>query len=183
MSRREMWVIRWWVIILLGWGMVNGVWGQKVLQIERSGSLKTIKMHIGDEVTFSLKGAPRQYYTRDILDLFPEVQTIQFAGGAVSVDQIAAIRMRGSNHWAKSLGGMVGIFTGVWATYSLLDVLINTRAPAPFQYWVGGIALGVTGILFLVPERVLRMGDRRRLRVLDLTFYPDSGPQGDRQEP
>lgn len=149
--------------------------GQKVIQIERYGRTKTTKLYIGDEVTFSLKDHPKQYYTRDILELYPEANTVQFAGGAVALDQIAAIRFTGSNSWAKGLSNSLLIFTGVWTVYSILDVLINTREPAPFQYQVGGSTLLLSGVFgWLVPEKVVRFGKRNRLRILDLTFYPQT---------
>lgn len=147
---------------------------QKVLQIERYGSLKTRKFHIGDELTFSLRAEPKQFYTRTIQDLFPEVGTIQFLGGAVQAEDIAAIRLTGSNRWAKGLAYSLWTFTGVWVLYSILDTLINSRAPTRFQYIVGGTTAGLGAILgWLVPETVIRFGDRRRLRILDLTFYSD----------
>jgi hypothetical protein len=146
---------------------------QKVIQVERYGRTKTTKLYVGDEVTFSLKDQPKQYYTRDILELYPEANTVQFAGGAVALDQIAAIRFTGSNKWAKGLSNTLLIFTGVWTVYSLLDVLINTRNPAPFQYQVGGSALFLSGVFgWLIPEKVVRFGNKNRLRILDLTFYP-----------
>jgi hypothetical protein len=151
-----------------------GIQAQKVLQIEKYGRTKTTKFYIGDEVTFSLKDQPKQYYTRDILELYPEAGTIQFAGGAVALDQIAAIRFKGSNNWAKKLSNTLLIFSGAWTLYSLLDVLINSRKPADFQYQVGGAAWGLTGVFrWLIPEKVVHLGERQRLRILDLTFYPD----------
>jgi hypothetical protein len=165
--------------ILLSLGLLCGLLlplaAQKVLQIERYGSMKTRKFHIGDELTFSLRAEPRQYYTRTIQDLYPEGGTIQFVGGAIQAADIAAIRFTGSNRWAKNLSNGILSFTGVWVLYSILDTLINSRAPTRFQYIVGGSALGAAGILgWLIPERVVRFGDRRRLRILDLTFYPDA---------
>lgn len=147
---------------------------QKVLQIEKYGRSKTTKFFIGDEVTFSLKDHPRQYYTRDILELYPEAGTIQFAGGAIALDQIAAIRFNGSNKWAKNLSNILLVFSGVWTVYTLLDVLINSRRPTNFQYQVGGASLGLTAVFrWLIPEKVVHFGERNRLRILDLTFYPD----------
>lgn len=160
--------------LLLLLGFLPLLSAQKVLQIERYGSLKTRKFHIGDELTFSLRAEPKQFYTRTIQDLFPEVGTIQFMGGAVQAGDIAAIRLTGSNRWAKGLAYSLWTFTGVWVLYSILDSLIHSRAPTPFQYIVGGSTAGLGTILgWLVPEKVVRFGDRRRLRILDLTFYSD----------
>lgn len=147
---------------------------QKVLQIERYGSTKTKRFTLGDELTFSLKSAPRQYYTREIVDLYPDVQTILFPDGAVAIGDIAAIRFPGSNRWAKAIAAQLLNFTIVGAFYSLLDSAINQRAPAAFQYYaVGGSLVGWAILWFLIPERVTRMSERRRLRILDLTFYGD----------
>ncbi len=170
-----MYFLRIFFIILMTIGPFwQRIMGQKVMQIERYGRMETTKLYIGDEVTFSLKDHPKQYYTRDIIELYPEANTVQFAGGAIAIDQIAAIRFTGSNSWAKGLSNTLLIFTGVWTVYSLLDVLINTRKPAPFQYQVGGSTLFLSGVFgLLIPEKVVRFGKRNRLRLLDLTFYPD----------
>jgi hypothetical protein len=151
---------------------------QKVVQIERYGRSKTVKYGVGDELTYSLKSAPREFYTSTIMDLYPDLQSILFdSGGAVEVDQIAAFRYPRSNRWAKNLAATLFGFSVTSIFYSILDTLINKRAPSPFQYQaVGGSAALGTILYFLVPVRVDHFGERRRLRVLDLTFYPIDRP-------
>lgn len=146
---------------------------QKILQVEKAGSLKTWRFHQGDELTFSQVGAPDQFYTREIVNIFPEARLVQLPDGAIPVDSIAAIIFTGSNSWAKGLGASILTFTGVWTLYSLLDSAINTREPAPFQYWVAGSGAVSGSILrWGIPEKKRKMGHRYRLRLLDLTFYP-----------
>lgn len=151
---------------------------QKVVQIERYGRSKTVKYGVGDELTYSLKSAPREFYTSTILDLYPDLQSILFdSGGAVEVDQIAAFRYPRSNRWAKNLAATLFGFSITSIFYSILDTLINKRSPSPFQYQAVGGSAGLGTILyFLVPVRVDHFGERRRLRVLDLTFYPIDRP-------
>jgi hypothetical protein len=145
---------------------------QKVLQIERYGTTKTKRFGIGQELTFSLKTAPREYYTREIVDLYPDVQTILFPDGAVSIHEIAAIRFVGSNRWAKALSVQLLQFAAVGILYTLIDSALYGRAPAPFQYYAVGGSIVMWAILrYLIPEKVTRMSERRRLRILDLTFY------------
>lgn len=151
---------------------------QKVVQIERYGRSKTIKYGVGDELTYSLKSAPGDYYTSTILELYPDLQSILFdSGGAVQIDQIAAFRYPRSNRWAKNMGVTFFGFAVTSIFYSILDTLINERDPSPFQYQavIGSTAIG--GILyFLIPVKVIRFGERKRLRVIDLTFYPMERP-------
>lgn len=144
---------------------------QKLLQVERYGSLKTRRYFIGDELCYSMRSAPRQFATRSILDIHPEAGLLVFPDGSVAVDSIAAIRLTGSNRWAKGLAVSFGTFLITFTGYSLLDMAINRRKPSDFQYISAGSALVGWGIAeWLIPERVLRMGDRRRLRLLDLNF-------------
>ena len=146
---------------------------QKILQVEKAGSLKTWRFHQGDELTFSQVGAPKQFYTREIVDLFPETKLVQLPDGAIHLDSIAVIAFPGSNSWAKRLGTTILTFTGVLILYSLLDSAINSRAPAPFQYHVGGGGLpSGSALRWGVPVKKKKMGRRYRLRLLDLTFYP-----------
>ncbi len=146
---------------------------QKILQIEKAGSLKTWRFHVGDELTFSDVGQPDQFYTREIVDLFPEVGIIQLTDVALHLDSIAIITFPGSNSWAKGLGNTLLTFAGVWTLYSLLDSAINSRDPAAFQYYAGGGAwVGGAALRWGVPETKKTMGKHYRVRLLDLTFYP-----------
>lgn len=149
--------------------------GQKIFQVEKAGSLKTWRFHLGDELTFSAVQTPDQFYTREIVDIFPEVGIIQLPDGAFHIDSIAVVAFPGSNSWAKGLGASILTFTGVWTLYSLLDMAINSRSPAPFQYYVaGGGAVSGSVLQWGIPETKRKVGKRYRLRLLDLTFYPAS---------
>ena len=166
------------VILLVCLLMGTSGHAQKILQVEKAGSLKTWRFQVGDELTFSDVGAPDQFYTREIVNLFPEVVLIQLPDAAVHIDSVAVIVFTGSNGWAKGLGASILTFTGVWTLYSLLDSAINSRAPAPFQYYVGGGGLlSGSALRWGVPETRKTMGKRYRLRLLDLTFYPAASEQ------
>jgi hypothetical protein len=145
---------------------------QKLLQVERAGSLKTRRYFIGDELCYSLRSTPRQFSTHTILEIHPDAGLLVFADGSLAADSIAAIRLIGSNRWAKALSVGMRTFLITFTGYSLLDMAINRRNPSEFQYIAAGSALAGAGITgWLIPERVLRMGDNRRVRLLDLTFY------------
>lgn len=160
------------VLLLLACLAAPPLLAQKVIQLERYGSTKTRKYYIGDELTFSMQAAPRQFYTQTILDIYPDVQTILFEGGQVPAGEIVRLGFPGSRDWVRGLGRKLLVFTGGWVLYSGLDALINQRQPAPFQYQVGLGALGLSGPLMVVPDKQWRLGERRRIRLLDLTFYP-----------
>lgn len=148
---------------------------QKIFQIEKAGSLKTWRFQIGDELTFSTADAPDQFYTREIVDLLPEVDLIRLPDAAIHIDSIAVVSFPGSNNWAKGLGTTILTFTGVWTLYSILDMAINSRSPAPFQYYVaGGGAVSGSVLQWGFPETKRKVGKRYRVRILDLTFYGPS---------
>ena len=149
--------------------------GQRILQVERVNSLKTNRFFEGQILTFSLRDKPKSFYQREIVRLYVQENLVQFPDGVVPLDSIAAIRYPGSNSWAKSLGWSMLIFSAPWVVYSILDSLINRRRPADFQYYVGaGAVVGGTTLAFLIPEKRQRFGRRYRLRLLDLTFYPEN---------
>lgn len=158
------------LIILLGSCPLSA---QKIFQVEKVGSLKTWRFQIGDELTFSTADAPDQFYTREIVDLHPEVGLLRLPDAAIHIDSIAVVAFPGSNSWAKGLGASILTFTGVWTLYSLLDMAINSRSPAPFQYYVaGGGAVSGSVLQWGIPESKRKVGKHYRVRMLDLTFYP-----------
>ena len=87
------------------------------------------------------------------VDLFPEVGIIQLPDAALHLDSIAVIAFPGSNNWAKGLGNSLLTFASVWTLYSLLDSAINSREPAPFQYYAGGGAWVGGAVLRCAPDR------------------------------
>jgi len=144
---------------------------QKYLQIETAGNPKTMKIAMYDEITFQLANDDSGWYTRQILDMDANGQLIMIGDSWISIKDITRIKLKKQRAIANILGGALQVggitmfFTDVW--YS-----INGEP----QYSEGGMQWGLVNFAVGTAIRALwgpikyRMGDHRRLRVVDLTF-------------
>ena len=91
-------------IFLFSFLMVAGLLeltGQTVLQIERKGGSRTVKMSTGIVLNFKLKEDP-VWYTGELVRLIPEDSLLVFHNRYVRLNQIEAFRR--SLDWPKGLG-------------------------------------------------------------------------------
>ena len=157
------------VLLLLASFSLNG---QKLLQLERGGSLKTIRYYIGDEITFQLWNDDVGWYNRVILDIDVDRNLIVFENHALPIDSISMIQLDRSKAWqvfgtALQYGG-VGM-----AASSLAWSAVESR---PVD-WTGiGTSLACsavgTGMKYAMRKKKFKIGKRKRLRLLDLNFGP-----------
>jgi hypothetical protein len=144
---------------------------QKMLLIERRGTPVTQRIEIYDELTFQLSNDDAGWYTRTILDLDPNAQLIFIGDTWVSVDDIVKIKLKRQRALANILGGAlqvggISMFLGdVWYT-----VAGNPEfSQGGMEFGVLNFAVGTAIRKVFAPIRY-RMGTKRRLRVVDLTF-------------
>lgn len=143
---------------------------QKVLQLEKSGSLRTTRFYIGDPIIYTLKKDKRSDWRSEYIeDVFVEEGYVQLQTGLVSIDSIDAIKLSGSNKakgWSKTLT----TFSGIWAFWSGVALAYGEDV-TPFMVGVGGGALLLGQTLKWTTRKVHRTNGRKRLRLLDLNFY------------
>jgi len=146
---------------------------QKVLQMEKRGKIKTKKYYLGEEITFQLKGGS-DWYTDVMVDIKVEEEIIVFSERFVKVKDIKTIKSYKNARLVNSAEkGLYSFGTG-WLLFSLGGALV-TGEPLNDLTWKVPVASAGLGFLIkkLFYTRKYRIGKRRRLRVLDLSFNKD----------
>lgn len=147
---------------------------QKFLQLERSGSLKTIRFGIGDEMVFKLKGDDHGWYSRFIQDIDMNRGAIVFSKESIiSPDSIEAIRLPDSKllqiaGYALQVGGANMILFSAY--YSIFQD--RKLDGVTMLSGVGNILVGQL-LRKVLAKRKFKPGKRKRLRLLDLRFSED----------
>ena len=159
-------------VFILFMGISSGA--QKMLQIERLHSPKTIKFYKGSEITFQEKEG--QWYTRVLSDLSYENNWLLFPDGKVDLDDVSAIRSFKNKRWSSSLGNQMILFAPVWAGYNAIAMQVDSEEGfSRGDFWIMGASIGAGLALRTIFRqktwRFKKKGkDSRkfRLRILDL---------------
>lgn len=151
---------------------------QKVLQIEKIGKAKTQKMYIGETIFIQTELNP-DWFEGIIEDLRPDAQAIVFYDRIIPIKDIKAIKFRKKS----SLHGAGKALKWSWVIPIAYQGVFNLANPPSEeelrQSWISAGIIGGSSFLLgstmqLIPPKKLKFGEgrNRRLRVLDLTFYP-----------
>lgn len=160
---------------------------QKLLQVEKSGTLRTHKLYIGDPITFTLKNDQSGWYHRYIDDINIERGTLLFKNTSIHIDSIAAIKLPREGKAGKIFGSalVVGganvmLFNGYYAVFQDQSLDWTAMAAGAANMIIG------YGLMQISKTKVFKVGKRKRLRVLDLTFWSEADtqwPPGSRPDP
>lgn len=141
--------------------------------MEKSGSLQTRKIYIGETVTFQLKNDDTGWYERTIFDILPDDGLINFEGVKIHVDSISQIRFTKKPFFPMLIGNAM---QGGGANMILFDI---SRAlswgkeqgidETMIYSGLANIAVG-TAIKKLTKEKKFKVSKRKRLRLLNLDF-------------
>jgi len=142
---------------------------QQFLQLEKVGSLKVTRMPMGSIITYSLKDG-QGWYTSEIAGFLYRDQLIAMADRTISLEAITALRY--PRTWPRAIGRQVALFGLSWSGYALAGTLTDGRPETHYQLsdaLVTGTSVAA-GLLLprLISFRVKKMGNRYRLRLLDL---------------
>lgn len=145
---------------------------QKVLQMEQRGKVKTKKHYLGEELTFQLEGGST-WYTDVMIDIKVEEEIIVFSERFVKVGDIKTIKSYKNAHFANRTEKSLYSFGAAWLLFSLG----GTLAGEPLNDLAWKVPAASAGLGFLIKKifytRKYRIGKRRRLRALDLSFNKD----------
>jgi len=150
---------------------------QKVLQIEKFGKAKTEKLYIGESIFIQTKDNP-DWFEGIIDDLLPDAQAVVFYDRIIPLKDITAVKFR-KKSTMNGIGKAVQWSWVVPAFYQgVYDLVEPVSAEERRAAWkgtafIGGGSFLLGSIMRLIPPKKLKFGEgeRRRLRVLDLTFY------------
>lgn len=149
-------------------GLINA---QKVLLIEKSGRPRSERIQLYDEITFQLKDDEQGWYKRKILDMDVNGQMILLGDTWTPLSEISRLRLKRQRTWANLIGGAL---QGGGASMILGDLWYTLRGSPELTQ--GGIEFGLVNIVVGGAIRAAfapikyRLGERTRLRVVDLTF-------------
>jgi hypothetical protein len=150
---------------------LTAVSAQKVLQIERYGNPRTTKLYIGEELTYKVYGDDL-WRTRHLEDLIIDRNVIVLDDRYVNLKDIEAIQYQ--RGWTQPISISLYTFGTAWSALALVGTLTDGNPDTryrPSDAIVSGVSLGVGwGIHQLFGTKTIRLGKRRRLRMLDLTF-------------
>jgi hypothetical protein len=144
---------------------------QKFLIIERAGSVRTERIALYEEITFKLKDDDKGWYTRQILDLNADAQMVLLGDTWVPLNEISSLFLKRKRVLATVLGGAL---QGGGASMILGDAYYTIRGTP--EYTQGGMEFGAlnillgTGIRALLEPVRFKLGKKKRLRVIDITF-------------
>jgi len=146
--------------------------GQKILQMEKRGKVKTKKWYLGDILTFKIKGE-KGWIKDEILDIKVEEGIIVFSERFVYVEDIRIIKSYKNARFARSAQASLYTFGAAWLFYSLVGTL--TGEPLNDLSWQ--VPTSSFGLGFLIKQifysRKLRIGKKRKLRLLNISFNKD----------
>jgi len=145
---------------------------QKFLQLEKSGSFKTVRFYIGQDITFQLLNDSKGWHTRTITDIDVDGGHLIFFNHPLHIDSIAVIQLPRTNGMQ-----IVGMALQVGGANSILFSIAYPIFQSQPVNWAGvgygalGIAIG-TAIRALFKTKRFVPGKRKRLRLLDVTMGP-----------
>ena len=144
---------------------------QVFLQLEMKNDPETLKFRRGDVLTFRTKSQPKEWVSKEIIDIKVSENVIVFEEGFRHIDEIIALRLHRKT--LDDLTRMVQKFAIGWLVIGGLALLVVPNSTIPLgallissaSFYSGGWVLNK-----LFKYRVVKMGSRYRLRLLDLRF-------------
>lgn len=144
--------------------------GQKALLIEKRGSLKTVKIFVGETIYYKLKSDKKQWLEERIIDIKIEEGYVLFENRIVHVDSIYAIQFRNARNAVKTIANVLIGFSYAWNFWTIVSLIDGT----PFNWSTIAIGVGsfvVGQLLKQVLFKTYKFKGRKRIRLIDLTFY------------
>ena len=148
---------------------------QKMLLLERANRAATTKIYIGMTLQYRLAGEEDYWYERTITDMLPESNTLLLDGFPVKVGDISEIKVRRKAIW-RIIGGTVFAFGASLAIATTVAALYRDEGTNYGALYATSAAAGGAGY-FLNTKRKLKLGEKHRLRVIEINFSPPAIPK------
>jgi hypothetical protein len=165
-------------IIFFVFAFLPNSFGQKMLQMDTDKFGGRLRFMIGDQLEFQLDNKP-EWHKFTITDLDAVTQEIVFDEMRLPISRITKLFFikKGVRTATYSLSGLIGSFGISWTTYAIYGLIVASPMVGPVTFVVGGTALAVAGVLFVAKriwKRKYKITPKRRLRIVDVTIYPDA---------
>lgn len=158
-------------LLIMHIGTLTMAKAQVFLQLEMKNDPETIKFSRGDVLTFKTKSQPKEWISREIIDIKVSENVVVFEDGFRHLEEIISIRLyrRTFDNFTK----MIQKFAVGWLVFGGLSLLVVPDSTIPLgALLVSSGAFYGTGWLLnkLFKYRKVKLGSRYRLRLLDLRF-------------
>lgn len=155
--------------LLLALGLLLGsqaLSAQKMLILERANSPRTTKYYVGSPLNYRAKGPEHYWYKVTLDDVRVETNTAVLDAVPVRIEDIAYLKVRKKPVW-RIVGGSLVTFGASLTFATTIALLYRDYEYAPLY----GAAVGSFGVgLWLTSPRKLKMGERHRLRPVEIAF-------------
>lgn len=159
------------LVAILTLAFANSLNGQQMLSLEKYGKAKTKKIFSGESISYQAKNQDG-WYDAVIEGFRMDQNTIVLSDRYVNVNDITALRYpRG---WPKAASLSLYTFGVSWSGLALVGTLTDGDPNTNYR-WSDAVVSGTSlalGFAFsrIGPFRKIRIGDRRRLRLVDVSF-------------
>ncbi|MCB9265203.1 MAG: hypothetical protein H6558_09280 [Lewinellaceae bacterium] len=144
---------------------------QKVLQIEKYGNPRAEKIFIGDPVTYQLKGEDI-FHDSYIEDIRVEDSLLVLDDRYVNVFDISALRYERT--WPRATGISLFWFGIGWSGFAAIGTALDGNDDTKYRWSDAVVSASALSLSFAIPRlfrnKTVKIGKRRRLRLLDLRF-------------
>lgn len=159
------------VLLILSLAFVQTTTAQQMLSLEKYGKAKTKKIFSGASFSYQVKNQEGWYDA--VIEGFRMDQNVIVLGDRyVGVEDITALRY--PREWPKAVSLSLYTFGVSWSGLALVGTLTDGDPNTNYR-WSDAIVSGTSlalGFAFsrIGPFRKIRIGDRRKLRLVDVTF-------------
>ncbi len=144
------------------------VFSQKMVLLERANRAKTTKLFVGETITYSLNGDERYWYQRTITSILPESNMLLLDNFPVKLTDIAAMRVR-RPPVLRWVGTTIFTFGASLAVATIGAALFQDKS-TQYGLLAGCSVASMGGGLAMNSRKVLKMGDKHRLRIIEINF-------------
>ncbi|HRF40971.1 MAG TPA: hypothetical protein PK198_19405 [Saprospiraceae bacterium] len=156
--------------LLMQLGFCIPVEAQVFMQIERSGRPKAQRIYPGEVIQYRYQG---QWYAGEIQELLFDVNMVVLTRHTVRLSDIEALRYQ--RRWPKPVGSQIALFGLSWSAWALIGTATDNEPGLDYRWSDAAVTATAVGAGLALPAlvkkyRIVEMGKKRRLRILDLNF-------------
>ncbi len=143
---------------------------QKFMQIERMGRVKTQRIYPGEVINYRYKG---DWYMGEIQDFRFDLGQVVMHNRYLPVTDIEALRY--PRTWPRPVGKQLMLFGASWSGWALVGSATDNIPGIDYRWSdaivsASAVAAGLALPAVVKKYKVVEMGKRRRLRLMDLTM-------------
>jgi hypothetical protein len=159
------------IILLLCCLSAKNIAAQKYLQIEKRNSTKVRRFVEGDVIAYKMKGKQEGWKTEEIQKIMVENNILIMPNGMIKISDIDKLRFE--RYFTNAAQKSLYTFGMTWAFWKTVATVLKRDSFERRDAVIIGTSLGAGYLIRkLFKYRTMKMGYKRRLRVIDLNFLP-----------